>query len=204
LLIKWIAAQQASNGKVIIFLVPKVTLVEQQGNYIIKNTPLRVIKLHGALDIDLTDRHGWQNRFARLDVFVMTGKPNQQFYGTHCGIHDLILAQIFLNLLTHSLWSIDKVSLLVFDECHHARKNHPYNGIMREYFQVKPAQRPKVFGMTASPIWNVKDAAGSLAALEASMDATIMGVRAHVDELTEHSPKPIEVSSYRCLSVIQS
>jgi endoribonuclease Dicer len=112
---------------------------------------------------------------------------------------NLISAQIFLNILTHSLWSIDKVSLMVFDECHHARKNHPYSGIMREYFQLNPPQRPKVFGMTASPIWNPKDAAGSLAALEANMDAKVVGVRAHVDELAQHSPKPIEVSDHSCL-----
>lgn len=60
-------------GKVIIFLVPKVTLVEQQGNFIAQNTPLRVAKLHGGLDIDLTDRVGWRRRFAINDVFVMTG-----------------------------------------------------------------------------------------------------------------------------------
>jgi endoribonuclease Dicer len=85
----------------------------------------------------------------------------------------------------------------VFDECHHARKNHPYNGIMREYFQLDPpSRRPKVFGMTASPIWNLKDAIGSLAALEANMDAKVVGVRAHADELAEHSPKPIEVSDH--------
>lgn len=83
---------------------------------------------------------------------------------------------------------------MIFDECHHARKNHPYIGIMREYFQVKNRlTRPKIFGMTASPIWNPKDALGSLLALEASMDAKVIGVRAHVGELEEHSPKPIEV-----------
>lgn len=73
LLIKYISAQQTSNGKVIIFLVPKVTLVEQQGNYLRKKTPLRVIQLHGALDLDLTDRQGWRSRFAQHDAFVMTG-----------------------------------------------------------------------------------------------------------------------------------
>jgi endoribonuclease Dicer len=77
LLIKWISAQQASDGKVIIFLVPKVTLVEQQADYLIKHTPLRVIKLHGALDIDLTDRRGWRKKFANHDVFVMTGMPDE-------------------------------------------------------------------------------------------------------------------------------
>lgn len=197
LLIRWISTLQASEGKAIIFLVPKVPLVEQQGDSITRYTPLKVLKLHGGLDIDLTDRPGWRKRFSQYDVFVMTGTSSVGLYLDTNELTDMFIsAQIFLNLLTHSLWSIDKVSLMVFDECHHTRKNHPYNGIMREYsYVVSPACRPKIFGMTASPIWNPKDAAGSLATLEANMDSKVIGVRAHVEELTEHSPKPVEVSS---------
>ena len=83
---------------------------------------------------------------------------------------------------------------MVFDECHHTRKNHPYNCILREYFQVHPPSlRPKIFGMTASPIWNTKNPMSSLAELEANMDAKVIAIREHVDELAEHSPKPLEV-----------
>ena len=86
-----------------------------------------------------------------------------------------------------------QVSLMVFDECHHTRKNHAYNGIMREYFQWPPEQRPKIFGMTASPIWNPKDAVESLATLERNLDAKVIAVREHVEELADHSPRPSEV-----------
>ncbi|KAF8638830.1 hypothetical protein AX17_001888 [Amanita inopinata Kibby_2008] len=175
LLIKWMAAQEESKGKVIIFLVPRVALVQQQGDYIVKNTSLRVIKLFGALDLDLSDRKAWRQRFSEHDVFVMT-------------------AQIFLNVLTHSLWSIDRVCLMIFDECHHTRKNHPYNGILRECFQVKPpSRRPKIFGMTASPIWDPKNASNSLEVLEANMGCKIVGVMENHEELQEHSPKPVEI-----------
>ena len=64
---------------------------------------------------------------------------------------------------------------------------------MREYFQVHPTERPKVFGMTASPIWNPKDAEGSLLTLEKNLDATVIAVREHLSELLENSPRPIEV-----------
>ena len=83
---------------------------------------------------------------------------------------------------------------MVFDECHHTRKNHPYNCILREYFQVHPSSlRPKIFGMTASPIWNTKNPLGSLADLESNMDAKVIAIREHVNELAEYSPKPSEV-----------
>jgi endoribonuclease Dicer len=64
---------------------------------------------------------------------------------------------------------------------------------MREYFQESPQRRPKIFGMTASPIWNPKDAAESLATLERNLDAKVIAVREHVAELADHSPKPQEV-----------
>ncbi|KAF8432446.1 hypothetical protein L210DRAFT_960898 [Boletus edulis BED1] len=174
LLIKWIVLQPSAIGKVVVFLVPKVALVEQQAEFITSQTPLRVRKFHGSLDLELSDRANWKSSFEKADVVVMT-------------------AQIFLNILTHSHWSIDKVSLIIFDECHHTRKNHAYNGIMREYFQVHPSERPKVFGMTASPIWNPKDAEGSLLTLEKNLDAIVIAVREHVSELHENSPRPVEV-----------
>jgi endoribonuclease Dicer len=70
---RWIASQEQSKGKIIAFLVPKVALVEQQWRYIQEKTSLRVAKLHGALDLDLSDRSGWRKRFETHDVFVMTG-----------------------------------------------------------------------------------------------------------------------------------
>jgi endoribonuclease Dicer len=95
---------------------------------------------------------------------------------------------------------------MVFDECHHTRKNHAYNGIMREYFQWPSEQRPKIFGMTASPIWNPKDAAESLATLERNLDAKVIAVREHVEELADHSPRPNEVGAafFPCLCISHS
>lgn len=72
LLIKWISTLEASKNKLIIFLVPRVALVEQQANYLCNNTPLRVHRLHGALDIELNDRIRWKMRLERCDVVVMT------------------------------------------------------------------------------------------------------------------------------------
>ncbi|KAF9068359.1 hypothetical protein BDP27DRAFT_1266587, partial [Rhodocollybia butyracea] len=173
LLFKWIAAKNVGRAKMMMF-VPKVPLVEQQGDFIAKHSSLRVLKLHGASNINTSDRKRWQNQFEQYDVFVMT-------------------AQIFLNFLTHSLIKIQEVSLMVFDECHHARKNHPYAIIMKEYSQCPVDKRPKIFGMTASPIWNSKNPLASLQLLEATLDAKVIGVREHVEELSGNIPKPTEI-----------
>ena len=47
--------------------------------------------------------------------------------------------------------------------------------------------------MTASPIWNPKNAAESLATLERNLDAKVIAVKEHVDELSGHAPRPEEV-----------
>lgn len=73
LLIKWMTAQEQSKGKLVIFLVPQVALVEQQGKVLSKHTNLKVMKLHGSLELDLSDRSGWQKRFETNDVLIMTG-----------------------------------------------------------------------------------------------------------------------------------
>ena len=54
---------------------------------------------------------------------------------------------------------LEDIDLLVFDECHHANQDHPYNLIMRDFWfhDFNPddpllIRRPKVLGLTASPI----------------------------------------------------
>ncbi len=66
---------------------------------------------------------------------------------------------------------------------------------MREYKHIAASDRPKIFGMTASPILNPRDAIRSMEELEGNLDAKIVGIHTHVSELTEHSPKPSEVVS---------
>lgn len=66
--------------------------------------------------------------------------------------------QVLLDALRHSYVSLSRdISLLVFDEAHHAVDNHPYNRIMQEFYFPLPVslgyQRPSILGLTASPIY---------------------------------------------------
>lgn len=64
---------------------------------------------------------------------------------------------------------------------------------MREYMLVPEDGRPKIFGLTASPIRNAKNPIDSLNELQTNMNARVIGVLDNVAELTKHTPKPIEV-----------
>lgn len=117
LLIKWIVTRDAGQGKVAVFLVPKVALVDQQGDFIHRETGLRVSKRYGSTAIDMTDRRGWRTEIEGHDVLVMTGEQLHAIDPIH---HELNRngspAQIFLNILTHSHWTLDRVCALLICE----------------------------------------------------------------------------------------
>lgn len=51
----------------------------------------------------------------------------------------VMTAQIFVHLIDHGLFAMEKANLLVFDECHHALgKQHPYRVIMDRYRRLEP------------------------------------------------------------------
>lgn len=82
--------------------------------------------------MDFWDKSEWEKEFIENNVLVMT-------------------AEIFRNLLIHSYIQLSQVNLLIFDECHHAKKNHPYRQIMQA-FDSKGADLPKILGLTASVV----------------------------------------------------
>lgn len=112
LLIRWAAARNAGRGKMVVFLVPKVALVQQQGEFIARQTALRVRQFSGATAHDMGDRTGWKKILDEADVLVMTGTSFSLRLKSEAAIAHDAAAQIFLNLLTHSHWRLDKVCTL--------------------------------------------------------------------------------------------
>ena len=83
--------------------------------------------------MDFWDKYKWQKQFNENNVLVMT-------------------AQIFLNLLSHTFIKLSQVNLLIFDECHHAKKKHPYRQIMQFFIGCETEDCPKVLGLTAAVV----------------------------------------------------
>ncbi len=78
-----------------------------------------------------------------------------------------MISQMFLNCLRRGYIKITDYSFIVFDECHHCTGDHPYAGIMKEfYFEQKKKNKkledmnrledkdrlPIIMGLTASPV----------------------------------------------------
>lgn len=88
----------------------------------------------------------------------------------------------YLDLLRHygDLFSISNVDLLILDECHNCTGKAPYAVLMKDFYRGLPeGERPRVLGLTASPLINVKrthadgQLAEQLAELEYNMDSKI-------------------------------
>ncbi len=56
----------------------------------------------------------------------------------------VMISSIFLDKLRKGIIKITDFSFIVLDECHHAKGDHPYNNIMREfYFPARKKMDPE-------------------------------------------------------------
>ena len=119
------------------FLVNSVHLVNQQQKMLKKNLPesFRPAALHGGTNVDLWKLAEWQ-------------KLKQDYRAVVC------TAEVLNQSLMHSFVKINEINLLIFDEAHHTKKGHPFARIIKDYYLAENdhERRPKIFGMTASPV----------------------------------------------------
>lgn len=112
-----------------------MTLVFQQFAVLERNLDHSVDRFCGAMNCDLWTSEVWKKHFHANKVIVCT-------------------ADVLHQCLMHSFITIRQINLLIFDEAHHAKKSHAYAQIVRDFYLKESDQklRPRVFGMTASPV----------------------------------------------------
>ena len=127
------------------FLVPTVALARQQQATIAADLPVSVGLISGVNEPDQwRDRELWRRVLSTHHIIVST-------------------PDVLLNALRHGYVHLGtNIGLLVFDEAHHASGKHPYNRLMREFYDALPRRvpgdmdknmRPMILGLTASPIF---------------------------------------------------
>ncbi|KAL4796050.1 hypothetical protein BDV19DRAFT_398514 [Aspergillus venezuelensis] len=161
LLLKYTIEQElnrrADGGqhRISFFLVDSVTLSYQQAGILRNNLDTSVGHLFGALGPDLWSRDTWHEFFKKYMVIVCT-------------------AEILYQCLLGAHIRMDQINLLIFDEAHHTKKDHVYARIIRDsYLLADPLNRPRIFGMTASPIDTKDDVAEGAMRLEKYLDSKI-------------------------------
>ncbi|ATY67483.1 RNase3 domain [Cordyceps militaris] len=128
--------EDRSNGchrKTAFFIVDKVALCVQQYQVVKSNLPFPITKCYGDLQpIEQVQSH-WDELFDKNMIVVCT-------------------AQMLLDCLSHGFINMKQINLLIFDEVHHAKKEHPYAAIMKRYYPRNDDAKPRILGLTASPI----------------------------------------------------
>ena len=59
-------------------------------------------------------------------------------------------AQIFVDLMNHGRMTLNRVNLLIFDECHAAVESHPMKQIMQKFIDYPIDEQPRVLAMSAT------------------------------------------------------
>ena len=91
-------------------------------------------------------------RLPSEDMIALTGKTPPAYRKAvwdESGRIIFATPQIVRNDTESGILSLENFSLLVFDECHRARKDYAYTAVARQY--IKQARWPIILGMTASP-----------------------------------------------------
>ncbi|KAF5005885.1 hypothetical protein FDECE_7698 [Fusarium decemcellulare] len=145
--------------RVAFFLVEKVALCFQQ--FAVLNCNLGdhpVTKFWGNMTGMMKTKAYWDKQFSDKMVVVCT-------------------AQILLDCLNNGFITISQINLLIFDEAHHAKKEHPYARIMRNHYLRHQGDKPRILGMTASPVdAQTKDVKGAALELESFLCSEIATV----------------------------
>ncbi len=141
--ISWQELEDRAKGKqprMSFFLVNSVHLVRQQQRMLAQNLPEAPKPLHGGVKDDLWKQMEWDKLKSQNNAIVCT-------------------AEVLNQCLMHSFVKMEEINLLIFDEAHHTKKGHPYARIIKDYFlaQSDTSLRPKIFGMTASPVDTMSD-----------------------------------------------
>lgn len=105
--------------------------------------------------------------------------------------------QIILDVVRHGFLKISNFNLMIFDECHHAQKEHPMLKLMEQFSGCPDIEQPRVIGLTGmltSASIKPQNVLENLCRLESTYRATIStvkGLKAYADVLM-HSTAPIE------------
>ncbi|XP_023029780.1 dicer-2 [Leptinotarsa decemlineata] len=122
----------SEGGKISIILVNTVALVDQHAGYILQHTHFSVGRYTGEMNVDAWRKDRWNDEFDNNQVLIMT-------------------SQILVNLNNQNFIDLNRVNLLIFDECHRGVNDHSMRQLMKSFGTL--VEPPRVLGLTA-PLLN--------------------------------------------------
>jgi len=136
LCIRHFAKPAYDQGKQTLFLVPSIALAVQHTTTLMANLPYSVATACNTS----TKSKQMRQKLADANIVV----------ATHGAAKDLLMHY-------GDMFSFNRINLLIVDECHYATGEHGYATILKNFYHRLPKDlRPRVLGLTASPLVNVK------------------------------------------------
>lgn len=62
----------------------------------------------------------------------------------------VMTAQILVDAICHGYMHLNKINLLIFDECHRAVNDHPMRQIMQHFENCPVKEQPRILGLSAT------------------------------------------------------
>ncbi|KAJ3187001.1 Dicer-like protein 1 [Gaertneriomyces sp. JEL0708] len=174
------SSNKAGFGKCVFFVVPTVPLVDQQRTYLAAQFGQAAVKVAPAYGQVMSNQkqEDWK-RLRSSQVIVST-------------------PQVLVDALNRAYIKMKDIALIVLDEAHHATKDSPYAILMREhYHQVPVADRPRILGLTASPVNANNSGQISVSLLERTLDAKAVTILMDDTAVAYSSRAKPEVCRYR-------
>ena len=170
----------ADGGRRSLFLVNTVCLGKQVTEEIRNLLGLEVACWNSETHKKTWSKQRFHDEFGKNEVIVAT-------------------AQLFLDAVKHSFISIADLNVIVFDECHHGRMNHPYHELMKQFQYIKPDKQPRIVGLSGMLIGisssiTPQTVQSELKALESTFLSTIVTVHRLQEyfNVLIHSTNPTE------------
>ena len=197
-------------------VVPTTILVAQQAAVFRRHVSVGVSEFTGARKVEPWTKERWRDEVSCATKPVLF--DNLANNDHPCPLHKhcrqngvfVLTPAICVEAMRKGFLALTDVSILVFDEAHHCRKRHPYAQIMHYYWKIPdPADRPRVFGMTASPVNfklsdksdSARDAiVASVRQLEANLNARVVTISdlTEIQAVWTHVGSDLHSNSHLC------
>lgn len=168
----------SEGGKRTIFVVNTVALARQQFEVLSKRTSYVTRLYTGDMNVDNWRRERWREEFEQYQVIVAT-------------------VQIIVDVITAGFLSVADINVLVVDECHSGRGDHPMHQLMSKFQHVPKQLHPRVIGLTGVLLKkdcapeNVEEELTTLENVYHATIATVENSSAFLDVM-EYSTDPVE------------
>ncbi|KAJ3018775.1 hypothetical protein HKX48_002642 [Thoreauomyces humboldtii] len=189
------AIRNGGKKRIALFLVPTVPLVWQQKDYLKYQISQEIAPVCGNI-LGSDKMAEWKKIIEKNGVVCATGQVIVEALNHSCLTMEQVTSTPAVLPMFECILTLYKICLIVFDEAHHAIGDHPYSILMREHYWATDKElRPRIMGLTASPVASDDQAMVAIDNLEKILDCQAYTVSLSAEASVRYSAraKPVRI-----------